>query len=65
MKQKKNETIPVGLLIGMLLLCTVVAGGIGLLACFPEDRGTLSGQYAWAGGAGPEACLRSQLLSRE
>ena len=32
MKQKKNETIPVGLLIGMLLLCTVVAGGIGLLA---------------------------------
>ena len=32
MKQKKNETIPVGLLISMLLLCTVVAGGIGLLA---------------------------------
>lgn len=32
MKQKKNETIPVGLLIGMLLLCTVVAGGIALLA---------------------------------
>lgn len=32
MKQKKNETIPVGLLIGMLLLCTVAAGGIALLA---------------------------------
>ncbi len=32
MKQKKNETIPVGLLIGLLLLCTVVAGGIALLA---------------------------------
>ncbi len=32
MKQKKNETIPVGLLIGLLLLCTAVAGGLALLA---------------------------------
>lgn len=32
MKQKKNETIPVGLLIGLLFLCTAVAGGLALLA---------------------------------
>lgn len=32
MKQKKNETIPVGLLVGLLFLCTAVAGGIALLA---------------------------------
>lgn len=32
MKEKKNETIPVGLLVALLLLCTVVAGGIALLA---------------------------------
>ena len=32
MKQKKNETIPVGLLIGLLFLCTAVAGGLAFLA---------------------------------
>ena len=32
MKQKKNETIPVGLLVGLLFLCTAAAGGIALLA---------------------------------
>ena len=32
MKQKKNETIPVGMLIGLLLLCTALAGGVALLA---------------------------------
>ncbi len=32
MKEKKNETIPVGLLVGLLLLCTAVAGGLALLA---------------------------------
>ncbi len=32
MKQKKNETIPVGLLIGLLVLCTAAAGGLALLA---------------------------------
>ena len=32
MKEKKNETIPVGLFIGLLLLCTAVAGGIAFLA---------------------------------
>lgn len=32
MKEKKNETIPVGLLIGLLLLCTAVAGGLAFLA---------------------------------
>ncbi len=32
MKQKKNETVPVALLIGLLLFCTVAAGGIALLA---------------------------------
>ncbi len=32
MKQKKNETIPLGLLIGLLFLCTAVAGGLAFLA---------------------------------
>lgn len=32
MKQKKNETIPVGLLIGLLVFCTAAAGGLALLA---------------------------------
>lgn len=32
MKQKKNETVPVGLLVGLLVLCTAVAGGLALLA---------------------------------
>ena len=31
MKQKKDETIPVGLLVGLLFLCTAAAGGIALL----------------------------------
>ncbi len=32
MKQKKNETVPVGLLVSLLLFCTVFAGGAALLA---------------------------------
>ena len=32
MKQKKNETVSVGLVIGLMLLCTAVAGGLALLS---------------------------------